>query len=148
MMSQHRRVSQYIIYQSKDLDISFKAMEEWKRTHNLGEGWEMAFGDFLKGLPIVVLHSESDSMPWCVQYAGNGHYFKTRDEALDYYEGKIGPVVRKRQYMRKYMEGHKEQIKESRRKKMIIDAINYLNEHPEEAERLRRKIALKQEEET
>ena len=146
-------MNDFIIYQGKDIDISSKAIEEWKRTHNLGEGWEMAFGDFLKGLPIVVLHSvvmnsESDSMPWCVQYAGNGHYFKTRDDALEYYESKIGPVVRKRQYMRKYREGHKEQIKESRRKKMITDAIKYLNEHPEEAERLRRKIALKQEEET
>lgn len=38
----------------------------------------------IKGCDCVLQQLADDHFKWCVQYAGNGHYFKTRDEAFAY----------------------------------------------------------------
>lgn len=38
----------------------------------------------IKGCDCVLQQLADDHFKWCVQYAGNGHYFKTHDEALAY----------------------------------------------------------------
>lgn len=62
------------------------AINEWLKEHKPGEGWEpIASGmSFVKGKPIVILQNKNDEYPYSVQYAGNGRYFKTYDEATKY----------------------------------------------------------------
>lgn len=53
----------------------------------IDEGWE-TIGELPKkidGGVVALLHTDTeDAMPWCVEYQGNGHYFKTKREAEDY----------------------------------------------------------------
>ena len=44
-----------------------------------------------RGFPVILQHLGQDkqnSFPvnWCVQHAGNGHYFETKEDAEDYLE--------------------------------------------------------------
>ena len=119
-------------YSSYDAEYGEKAIREWMATHKIGDGWKPEFGYFLKKLPIVVLSNDQETMPWCVQYAGNGQYFKTRDAALDYFESRIEKAKKMREYNRKYQSENKEKIKESRKNRLRMSALKYLNEHPEE----------------
>ena len=66
--------------------ISWNNTRHWENTHGIGEGWRTIGEIILKKLPMALLHNPDATMPWCIQHAGNGHYFKTRDEAEEYAE--------------------------------------------------------------
>lgn len=61
------------------------AIKLWLKTHKCGPGFVPIDGVIQKnGLPVVLFYKAGDAMEWSVQYAGNGHYFETREDALDY----------------------------------------------------------------
>lgn len=41
-----------------------------------------------KGLPVTLQRLEDDPMQFCIQYAGNGHYFPCEVAALAYAAGR------------------------------------------------------------
>lgn len=57
---------------------------EWEKTHNIEHEWHVVGELVYKGLPMALLCNPTRFMPWCVQYAGSGHYFKTRQEAEEW----------------------------------------------------------------
>lgn len=61
-----------------------KAIAAWYENHNGAEEWKPVWGCFFKQLPMIVQHNKTDVTPWCVQYAGNGHYFTTESEAYEW----------------------------------------------------------------
>lgn len=49
------------------------------------EGWEqIEVVAHRKGWPVEIGHKPDSYRPYCVQYAGNGHYFNTLHEARAY----------------------------------------------------------------
>lgn len=70
----------------------WKATHEWEKTHLKGEDWQV-IGEVKhrkNGLPMALLFNGDDPRPWCVQFAGSGHYFKTRAEAEAWAEERLG----------------------------------------------------------
>lgn len=40
---------------------------------------------YRRSCPVILQRLENDPYAnYCIQYAGNGHYYKTQDEALEY----------------------------------------------------------------
>lgn len=70
-------------------NINKKAFEIWKKNHSWNSEFIPLMGDFLKKKPIVCFYNEGDYMPYSVQYAGNGHYFKTEGEMYIYYKKRL-----------------------------------------------------------
>lgn len=68
---------------------SKKAFHEWKKYHRWNQSYIPISGDFLQQRPIVCFFHEGDTMPYSVQYAGQGHYFKTQKEMERYYFEKL-----------------------------------------------------------
>ena len=61
----------------------WKDTHEWEKTHRKGEDCRV-IGEVKHrktGLPMALLFNGDDPYPWSVQFAGSGHYFKTRAEA-------------------------------------------------------------------
>ena len=69
-----------------------EAFDEWVINHSwfltnykMYGNWTPAYGLFFKKLPMVLFKIDTaDDIRFCVQYAGNGHYFKTLDEAYQW----------------------------------------------------------------
>lgn len=65
-----------------------KACDQWLEDHTPGSEWELVDGWFFQRAPMVVMHNTTgeglwpeNPTPWCVQYLGNGHYFKSEANA-------------------------------------------------------------------
>lgn len=64
---------------------SVEAVFEWMKTHKAGDGFYPIEGRWSKkGFPVIILHSVKSHHPYSVQYAGNGTYFFTLEEAEQY----------------------------------------------------------------
>ena len=48
------------------------------------------------GLPVILQCSRTEPVHYCVQYAGNGKYFDTLDDALTYIRERWGFNVKRR----------------------------------------------------
>ena len=114
-----------------DIKLSDKAVQEWCDTHKIGDGWIPLLGYYLKKLPIVVLFNPDAERKMCVQYAGSGKYFDTRDEALEYFNKRIKGEKHKRDYRRNWMHEHPEKNKEYRINCMRRAALKELMEMAE-----------------
>ena len=59
--------------------VRVKWSPRWKHIEVVGvrARWQIEIG-----------YNESDAFPYCVQYRGNGHYFKTLTEARAYCHGR------------------------------------------------------------
>ena len=61
------------------------AVKEWEKNHKRGDRFTPWLGCFASGDPIIIFtESGGTETPWSVQYRGNGHYFKTKEEACRY----------------------------------------------------------------
>ena len=55
----------------------------WEKTHNKAPGWVTKCEQMQKGhLPLAVLWNPMADKPYCIQWAGNGHYFENPLEAV------------------------------------------------------------------
>ena len=59
----------------------WKNTHEWEKTHKIGYGWHVVGELTFSGIPMALLYNSADPTPWCINYAGSGHYFKTREGA-------------------------------------------------------------------
>lgn len=66
------------------------AYDAWQKTYKKNFGYEPRRSDYLNNEPIVLFKSTDTNLPWSVQYKGNGTYFKTEEEANNYFEEKMG----------------------------------------------------------
>jgi hypothetical protein len=64
---------------------SEKAIKAWTETHLYNPKFNPLFGSFHNGLPIVCFYEHGSEYPYSVQYAGNGHYFRTETEMEHWY---------------------------------------------------------------
>lgn len=112
-----------------------KAFADWKEKHHWVPDFEPVDGFFYHGEPMVTFYRKDDEMPWSVQYAGNGCYFKTREEAEEYIE-KLTHRNRQRKYRSEWEKKNKDKLKTYRqnylRRKYLPE---YLKEHPEFADK-------------
>lgn len=62
-----------------------KEFQEWVKTHRWNTDFKAVDCCIAQGeLMILFVNDKEKEMPWSVQHAGNGHYFKTREEAEEY----------------------------------------------------------------
>lgn len=82
------RVEQFLSSISGDPN----AFLEWVKNHSQADpAWFPIAGYWRNdGFPVVVLHNSSVPYGYCVQCAGNGHYFKTEDEANSFIQAWTG----------------------------------------------------------
>lgn len=58
--------------------------KEWRENHLWNEECIPIGGTKANGDPVIIFYSKGDETPFSVQYRGNGHYFKTLDQAQEY----------------------------------------------------------------
>ena len=64
-----------------------KAFALWAKKHLHDKRFKPIYGKIQKnGLPVVCFYNKDDECGYCwsLQYAGNGHYFKTEEEMFQY----------------------------------------------------------------
>lgn len=83
-----RRTTEGKVNRSKT--VQNKIIEEWRSTHKGDKRFIPIEAARLNGQPIIAfLEPDAPEKQWSVQYAGNGRYFDTQEEALEYMNGKI-----------------------------------------------------------
>lgn len=64
--------------------VSERAILEWRENHGISSDWYVVRGHYRAKdkKPYVVLHAKDNNAEYrfCLQCAGNGHYFKTKKE--------------------------------------------------------------------
>lgn len=65
---------------------AFRVIAEWEKDHSRYDDkrFTAVDGRRVKGSPMVLFYAEGDYLPWSIQYRGNGHYYKTKEEAMAY----------------------------------------------------------------
>ena len=93
---------------------AYSAYEQWENKHH---GWSKEFvpvdACIYRRLPMVLFYKSGDAMPWSVQYAGNGHYFETEDEARQYIEDRTH-----RGMARQWRQNNKDKLKRYERDRL------------------------------
>ena len=116
------RVKSLRTWDKEDISMGEKAIDEWIHTHLYNEEFVPMFGCYINKLPMVAFFHPRDEMPFSVQYAGNGKYFKTRNEMMEYFEERRWKAKKGREYRKNWL---------------LNNALKYLNEHPEDLEKLK-----------
>lgn len=60
----------------------------WEKTHTKGKGWVTFCEQMQKNhIPLAVLWNPAEEKPYCIQYAGSGHYCEDLTEVLSWIAG-------------------------------------------------------------
>ena len=75
--------------------VESENFKEWRKNYRWSEDCIPIGGTKAKGDPVIVFYRKGDECPFSVQYRGNGHYFKTLEQAQAYVGkrfGKMAPI--------------------------------------------------------
>ena len=65
--------------------VNSEVFKKWCRKHAWNKDYIPISGTEVNGSPAIVFFHEGDEYPYSVQYRGNGRYFKTLDQAKEYF---------------------------------------------------------------
>lgn len=98
----------------------------WEKTHKKAPGWVTKCEQMQKNhIPLAVLWNPAAELPYCVQYAGNGHYCADIEEVLLWIIGHRPKLIPPEEVIKQVQkEIQEEREKDEREEREIYEMCN------------------------